>query len=85
MRVLLLSGSVVISANAAEELDGFRALRRVGVGPTGGGGTIGPSTDLRYVVGSGPGWSGYVAGEAEAFPSLEYAGSEVHLFYLRIV
>ncbi len=84
MRVLL-SGSVVISANAAEELDGFRALRRVGVGPTGGGVTIGPSVDLRYVVGSGPGWSGYVAGEAEAFPSLEYAGSEVHLFYLRIV
>ena len=38
-----------------EELDGFRALRRVGVGAGGGGVTIGPSVDMRYVVGAGLG------------------------------
>ena len=78
--LLSVGGSVVVSNNAAEELDGFRALRRVGVGANGGGVTIGPSVDMRYVVGSGPGWHGRVGwGETEAFPSLEYAGGDVEI------
>jgi len=77
--LLSVGGSVVVSHNAAEELDGFRALRRVGVGADGGGVTIGPSVDMRYVVGSGPGWHGRKWGETEAFPSLEYAGGDVEI------
>ena len=77
--LLSVGGSVVVSNNAAEELDGFRALRRVGVGADGGGVTIGPSVDMRYVVGSGPGWHGRKWGETEAFPSLEYAGGDVEI------
>ena len=78
--LLSVGGSVVVSNNAAEELDGFRALRRVGVAAGGGGVTIGPSVDMRYVVGSGPGWHGDVTrGETEAFPSLEYAGGDVEI------